>query len=78
MGTWQRPSAEHFFTDFTFETFTQASSHAWSITYSSISLTDLPGPQGFFHFSKLFFYHFFFNFTMVVKRSIGGESAFGH
>ena len=28
-------------TDFTFANFTQASSHAWSITYSSIFLTDL-------------------------------------
>ena len=44
-----------------------------------IVLTDLRGYSGFFHFSKLFYiYHFFFSFTMVIKRfrELRGESAF--
>ena len=45
---------EHFFTDFTFASFTLACSHARSILYSSMLLTDLRGRSGFFHFSKVF------------------------
>ena len=40
-------------TDFLLANFTVASSHAQSIQYSSIFLTDLQG-RFFFHFSKLF------------------------
>ena len=59
----------------TFPTFTQPSSHAWSITYSSFFLTYLRVCSGFF--SKLLFYVLFFSFTMVITWSLGGESAFG-
>ena len=42
-------------------------------------LTDLRGSSGVFHFSKPFFNHFFFSFTLVIKRfrELRGESAFG-
>ena len=79
VGTWQRPSGEYFFTDFTLETFTQPSLHAWSNTYSSISLRDLQGPKRFFIFRNYSFTISFFNLPWcVIKRSLGGESAFGH
>ena len=50
------------------------------MTHSSIFLTDVRGSSGFSHFSKLFFHHFFFPFTMVIKRSgelRGKSAAFG-
>ena len=61
------------FTDFAFADFTQASFHVQLTTSSSSLLTDLLGRSGFFHFSKLVH----LSFTMVIKRSIGGESAGG-
>ena len=58
-----------FLTDFTFATFTKESSNAQSKTSWSKLLTDLRGSSGFFFsFSKLFLNHFFFHFTMVIKR----------
>ena len=65
-------------TDYMFANFTQASSHAYSITYSSTFLTDLRGRSGFFFFfQNYFFLQFCFSFTMVIKQpgELRGESA---
>ena len=76
-GRLERTPGEHFFADFTFETFTQASLHGQSITYSSIFLTDLRDYSGFC-ILKLFFTNSFLALPWWSNNpEFPGESAFG-